>query len=326
MHCSASKCSQAQPPRSHPALALTVRDCHWFCFKGVSCRATAWRTAAKAVAQAMADGTEVVYARRWLVQATLRTARLAELTDEDGWKSASIVARHWDSGGSVAPSPWAFCAAGVSLRLKLRLVDDAKAIATAAEASEKAILAETLSLADTGAAMAPVGEAAFPSPAPAAKASEIAAAEVAMVRALEFDLRREAPHAALSLLCRRAQPPLSRQESQVALQLLNALGSCLDGAFSERPAALAACAAYVSCVLSGRDAPTSLLALEKVPADEAATVAAALAAGAREVLDPRRALRCLRRTQAAELAARRVEGSVGTVEAGSAAAAAGSNG
>ncbi len=123
-----------------------------------------------------------------------------------------------------------------------------------------------------------------------------------------------------------AQPPLSRQESQVSLQLLNAMASCLDGAFSERPAALAACAAYVSCVLSGRDAPTSLLALEKVPAEEAATVAAALAAGAREVLDPRRALRCLRRTEAAELAARRTEEGAGAGMAGASAAAASSDG
>ena len=281
---------------------------------------------AKGATRAMADGTEAAYARRWLVQATLRTARLAELSDEDGWKAASIVARHWDAGGCVSPSPWAFCAASVSLRLKLLLVDDGRAVSTAAEASQKAIAAETLSVADTGAAVAPVGAAAFPEPARSPSASEIATAEVAMVRLLGFDVRREAPHAALVLLCRRAQPPLSRQESQVSLQLLNAMASCLDGAFSERPAALAACAAYVSCVLSGRDAPTSLLALEKVPAEEAATVAAALAAGAREVLDPRRALRCLRRTEAAELAAMRTEEGAGAGMAGASAAAASSDG
>lgn len=267
----------------------------------------------------MADGTEATYARRWLVQGTLRTARLADLSDEDGWKAASIVARYWDGGGSVAPSPWAFCAAGVSVRLKLRLVDDARAISTAVEASQKAIRAEALSVADTASAMAPAGQAAFPEPASMPSVSDIAAAEVAMVRALDFDLRRDTPHAALLVLARRAQPPLSRQESQVALQLLNALGSCLDGAFSERPATLAACAAYVSCVLSGRDAPTSLLALERVPEEEAAKVGAALAAGAREVLDPRRALRCLRRTEAAALVAGHA---VATVIPGGAAAAA----
>lgn len=234
------------------------------------------------------------YGRRWLVQATRRTGRQAELDQDGVWEAASSAARFWDaSGGGAGGQPlWAVAAACVSLRLKRQHVEDVEAVGAAVRAAGLAIQAEVLCIADTAASLDAIGTARFPPPSCMASPSceQVGDAEAAVVRALRFDLHRPSAYRALEGI-----KGLARLESGVARQLVSTLEASGE-VFGLRTLDVAAAAATVARVTCGVGPQADVAAQVGADPEAVETCIAVITASCREVLDPDRALRCLART------------------------------